>query len=171
MGVEASYGVGLKSAQEWGCPCSIKCLLKVIRSALTPSLLLLFTCVYIKNRFWKLADRYKCAQPIEELFPTPPLSLCSGSWGWIEDYGVDMWDKVSPSQLRHRVPHTPYFSLNTASGLCTLIYINCMKKINSNPSPPPLKPNRTNSYLGIALHWPISLTRENQREALALSYL
>jgi hypothetical protein len=31
-----------------------------------------------KIRFWKLADRYKYAQPIGEIFPTPPLSLCSG---------------------------------------------------------------------------------------------
>ncbi len=42
-GVIASYGVGLKSAQAWGCPCSIKCILKDIRSGLTPSLHLLST--------------------------------------------------------------------------------------------------------------------------------
>jgi hypothetical protein len=47
---------------------------KDIRSALTPSLALLFTCIYIK----KPADRYKCAQPIGEIFSTPPLSLCRG---------------------------------------------------------------------------------------------
>jgi hypothetical protein len=28
--------------------------------------------------FWKLADRSKCAQPIGEIFPTPPLYLYSG---------------------------------------------------------------------------------------------
>jgi hypothetical protein len=49
-----------------------------VSSHLTPFLLLLCTCVYIKNWFWKLAERYKCAQPIGEIFPTPSLSLCSG---------------------------------------------------------------------------------------------
>jgi hypothetical protein len=47
------------------------------RSALITSLPLLRTCVYIKKQFWKLADRYKCAQPIGEIFPTPPFSLTS----------------------------------------------------------------------------------------------
>jgi hypothetical protein len=47
--------------------------------------------VSIKTRFWKLADRYKCAHPIGEIFPTPSISLCSGGGGegWIADYGVD----------------------------------------------------------------------------------
>jgi hypothetical protein len=36
MGVKASYCVVLKSAQAKGCLCSIKCLFKDIRPALTP---------------------------------------------------------------------------------------------------------------------------------------
>jgi hypothetical protein len=35
-------------------------------------------CVYMKNRFWKLADGYKCAQTVVDIIPTPPLSLCIG---------------------------------------------------------------------------------------------
>jgi hypothetical protein len=38
MGVKASYGVGLESAPARGCPCSIKCFFKDIRSALTLSI-------------------------------------------------------------------------------------------------------------------------------------
>ncbi len=38
MEVKASYGLGLTSAQAWGCPCSIKSLFKDIKSALTSSL-------------------------------------------------------------------------------------------------------------------------------------
>jgi hypothetical protein len=61
----------------------MECLFKDIRSALIPSIpsALVF---YIKHQFWKLANRYICAQPIGEIFPIPPLS-----WGWIADYGVD----------------------------------------------------------------------------------
>ncbi len=60
-GVKDSSGMG--NAQ---CPCSMKYLFKDIRSALTTSLPLL--CVYIKNQFWKLSDRYKCAQPIGDVW-------------------------------------------------------------------------------------------------------
>jgi hypothetical protein len=38
MAVKASYDKGFKSAEAWGFPCTIKCLFKDIRSALTPSL-------------------------------------------------------------------------------------------------------------------------------------
>ncbi len=53
--------------------------------------------------FWKLADRYKCAQPIGEIFPTPiyPFPFVAGEDSWLRSW---LWDKVSYSQLRHRVP-------------------------------------------------------------------
>jgi hypothetical protein len=50
--------------------------------------------------FWKLADRYKCAQPIGEIISTPPLSLR------IVDYRVDYEIRRGYSQLQRRVP--PY---------------------------------------------------------------
>ncbi len=97
MGDKASYGMGLKSAQAWGSPCSMKCLFKDIRPALTPfPPFSIRTCVYIKNRFWKSAGRYKCAQPkVETAFPL----YCSWPRSW-------QWDKVSYiySQLQHRDP-------------------------------------------------------------------
>jgi hypothetical protein len=77
---EKEYISGIFVAvQAWGCPCFMKCLFKDIRSPLTPPLLC--TCVYMKTRFWKLADNYKyahIAQPIGEIFPSPPLSFCRG---------------------------------------------------------------------------------------------
>ncbi len=92
----------------------MKCLFKDIRSALTPFLPLLCTCVYIKTRVWKLADRYKCSQPIGEILPTPSLSFCSG--GWTADYEVVYeirWVIVNSG----KGSHTPCFSLNnTVSG-------------------------------------------------------
>jgi hypothetical protein len=41
-------------------------------------------CSFFYWSFWKLADTYKCAQPIGEIFPFPPLSLCSGDGFWPE---------------------------------------------------------------------------------------
>jgi hypothetical protein len=41
----------LKPATAWGCPSSMKCQFKEMRSALTPSLPLLCACVYIKTGF------------------------------------------------------------------------------------------------------------------------
>jgi hypothetical protein len=86
MGIKDSYGMGLKSAQAWGCPCSMKCLFKEIRSALALSIHLLCTYIYIQNRFWKLTDRYKCAQSIGKIFPTPSFPFIMR--GWIADYEV-----------------------------------------------------------------------------------
>ncbi len=46
----------------------------------------LYFCLH-KNRFWKLADRYKCVQPNRRDLPHPtPFPLW---WGLITDYGVD----------------------------------------------------------------------------------
>jgi len=81
MRVKASYGVGLKSAQAWGGPCSIKCQFKDIRSALISSLPLLSTGVNIENRFWKLANRYKYTRDILH------STLCNG--GATADYRTD----------------------------------------------------------------------------------
>jgi hypothetical protein len=108
MGVNS---VGLKSAQPWGCPCFLKCLFKDIRSAFSPSLPLLRTCVYIKNQFWKLADRYNCVLTNRRDLPPCPLFIVVGVDSWISSW---LWDKVSNSQLRQRVPYI-IFSLNTAS--------------------------------------------------------
>jgi hypothetical protein len=93
MGVKASYGVGLKSAQAWGCPWSMKCLFKDIRSTLTPFLplsVLVFT--------WK---------------PVPPFPFVGG---WIADYVIDFeirWIVVDSGIGSH----TPCFSLDSASGI------------------------------------------------------
>ncbi len=62
-------------AQPLGSPCSKKVYSKT-QSQLSPlpfpfSVLSLFYLL-----FWKLAYRYKCVQPIGEIFPTPPLFLC-----------------------------------------------------------------------------------------------
>ncbi len=65
--------------------------------------------------FWKLADRYKCAQPIGDIFPAPSFSLCSR--GWKADYGV-----------YYEGPHTPCFSLNTVSGVCCVSIIKLTRK-------------------------------------------
>jgi hypothetical protein len=35
----------------------------------------------------ELEDKYNCAQPIGEIFPTPPPFPLW--WGWIDVYGVD----------------------------------------------------------------------------------
>ncbi len=46
---------------------------------------LLCSCVYIKNQFWKVADTYKCAQPIGETFPILhpfPFVAVVDSWLW-----------------------------------------------------------------------------------------
>ncbi len=91
--------VGLKLAQAWGCPCSIKCLFKDIRSHSFPPPPPSPYSPFSYWLFWKLADRHKCAQPIGEMFPTQPLFLCSEcslvrSW---------LWDKESYSQLRRRI--------------------------------------------------------------------
>jgi hypothetical protein len=64
----------------------MKCLFKEIRSALALYIPLLCTYIYIKNRFWKLTDRYKCAQLIGKIFPTPSLFFIMR--GWIADYEV-----------------------------------------------------------------------------------
>ncbi len=124
MGVKASHSMelkqrkfidcllyGLKSAQAWGC------LFKYIRSALTPfhlpsAYLSLHKKKLKKTCFRKLADRYKCAQPIGEIFSTPPLPFVVGVDSWLRSW---LRDKVSYSQLRHRVgSHTPCFSLSKA---------------------------------------------------------
>ncbi len=160
MRVKGSYGVGLKSAQAWGCPCSIKCLLKDIRSALTLSLSLFCTCVYIKP-FWKLADRYKCAQPIGDIFPTSPLPFVLGVHSWLWSW---LWDTVSYSQLRHRVPYTMFFFEYSLRLMYSPLHsINFLKKIPTPSSPPPpqmiklLKPN-----IGLFL-WPERI-REKYRQ-------
>jgi hypothetical protein len=63
-------------------------MIKDILSTLTPSFPLLRRySPFSYLLFLKLTDRYKRAQPIEEIFPNPPLSICSG--GWIAEYGVD----------------------------------------------------------------------------------
>jgi hypothetical protein len=81
MGDEASYVVGLKSAQGWGCPSSIKCLFRDKRSALIPSLRLLRTLPFPTGCFRKLADRYKCAQPIWEILIRTTCTPFPLSWG------------------------------------------------------------------------------------------
>ncbi len=86
MGNNACYGVGLKSAQSWGCPCSIKCLFKDIRSALTPSLRISpFSCWL----FWKLADRCKCAQPKGEICAIQPFPFVVGVDNWLRSWLCD----------------------------------------------------------------------------------
>ncbi len=90
-------------------PCSIKCLFKDIRPALTTSLRLLCTLLWKISRLGKLADRYKCAQPIGEIFLTTTVSLCSGDGQLTTDYGVDYYIKrvIVNSGIRS---HTPCFS-------------------------------------------------------------
>jgi hypothetical protein len=51
-----------------------------ILSFLSLPLLCTCTCVYIIKRFWKLADRYKCPQPIGEIFPLHPYPSVVGGW-------------------------------------------------------------------------------------------
>ncbi len=88
MGVKASYGVGLKSAQAWGCPPMLqKCIFKGIRSALTPSLPLLRTLPFPINCFGNQqtdANVLNQQERFSSLRTTFPLQ-----WGWVTDYGVD----------------------------------------------------------------------------------
>jgi hypothetical protein len=86
------------------CPCSITCLFKVIRSALTPPLPP-FQFSYLF--FWKLADRHKWAQPCNrrDLLRSTPFP-CSGVDSWLRSW---LLDKVSYSQLRYRVPYSMLF--------------------------------------------------------------
>ncbi len=83
MGVKASYGMGLKSAQHRvaQCPCSIKCLFKEIRSALTPSLLffVLSLCVVLE------ISKVQRSSPLHL-----PFVVGADSWLWRW-----LWDKVS----------------------------------------------------------------------------
>jgi hypothetical protein len=79
MGVKATNGMGLKSAQAWVAqPMLHKMSIHRHKVSSHPFPLLLCTCVYVKNQFWKIADRHKCAKLLADFFPTPPLSLCSG---------------------------------------------------------------------------------------------
>ncbi len=55
-------------------------------------------CWQNKNLLWKLVysmSRYVCVQPIAEVLPDPPISLCkSDNWGverWLQSR---LWDKV-----------------------------------------------------------------------------
>ncbi len=67
MGVIVSSGMGLPMLHEMSIHRH-----KVNSHPFPPTSL--YLCLH-KIRFWKLADRYKCAQPIGEIFPTPILSL------------------------------------------------------------------------------------------------
>ncbi len=106
--------MGLKSAQAWGCPCSMKCLFKDLRSALAPFPPLLCTRVYIKKQVLEISRQIKRCSTNGRDLPHSTLPFVVGM-DWIADYGVDYEIKVSYSQLRHRVPYTTCFSLNTVS--------------------------------------------------------
>ncbi len=111
-GLKVSSGIGLPMLHEM----SIRRHKVSSHSFPPPSL---YFCLH-KKPVWKLADRYKYVEPIGEIFPTNVFNQEERSspphpFPFIE--GVDnwLWDKVSYSQLRHRVPYT-MFSFNTTSG-------------------------------------------------------
>ncbi len=104
-------GMGSKSTQARCCPRCIKCLFKDIRSALTPSPPP--HSPFSNLLFWKLTDRCKCAQPIGEIFPIPPLSICSGD-GWLTTELTLRWGWVIVnSSIRS---HFGYTSLSPQTG-------------------------------------------------------
>jgi hypothetical protein len=86
MGVKASYGVVLKSAQAWACPCSIKCLFEDIISALTSSLPLLQTLPFLPVVLEIGRKIQMCSTNRRDLPHSTHFSLYGK---WIVDYGVD----------------------------------------------------------------------------------
>jgi hypothetical protein len=86
MGVKASFGVGLKSAQAWCYPCSIKGLFKDIRSALIPSLPLLHTFPFLLVVLEIGRQIQMCLTNRRDLPHFIPFPLYGG---WIADFRVD----------------------------------------------------------------------------------
>jgi hypothetical protein len=79
MGVKASYSMKLSQLRH-GVIHAPKNVYSKTEGQLSPfpfpfSILSLFLFSLL---FWKLADEYKCDQPIGKIFPTPLISLCSG---------------------------------------------------------------------------------------------
>ncbi len=101
MGVKSRYSVGLKSAQALGCPCSVKCLFKDIRSALTPSRPLLL-CLHSK-RVLEISTQIQMCFTKRKDLPQSTLSVGSGGGYWIANYGVD-YEIRSYSTPAYRVP-------------------------------------------------------------------
>jgi hypothetical protein len=99
--------VRLKSAEAWGCPCSVKYLFKDIRSALTPSspcsILSLFLLVVLEI---SIQIQMRSYNKIDLPHSTP--FLCGGG-GWIAVYRVDSEIKWVIVKLRRRVPYTMFF--------------------------------------------------------------
>jgi hypothetical protein len=82
MGIKDSYGVvhgGLKPAQAWGCPCSMKCIFKDI--TFPPPFL--YLCLHKRTGFGnQQTDTNVLSHYRRDFPPPPPLSLCSGG-AWI----------------------------------------------------------------------------------------
>ncbi len=91
----------LKSDKAWGCPCSIKWLLKDIRSALTPSLLPLPLSFFLFVDLELSKQIQMCSTIRRDLPYYTPFPLW---WWWISDYGVDyeiMWVIVNSGRGPH----------------------------------------------------------------------
>ncbi len=107
--------MGLKSAQAWGCPCSIKCLFKDLSSLSYPfSILSLFLLVVLE-----ISWLYQWAQPLNPF----PFVVGVDSWLPVRSW---LWGKVSIGS------HTPCFSPNTTSGF--------LPSYDSASRPPPPSP-------------------------------
>jgi hypothetical protein len=80
------------------CPSSMKCLFKDIRSALTPSRPLLYTCVYYKKPVLEIRKQIQVCSTNRRDFPTSPFAVRADSWqrSW-------QWYKMSFSLLIHHV--------------------------------------------------------------------